>query len=168
MKDVLGRSWQMGTIQLDSQMPQRFGLTYMGADNHEHTPVRDPSCAAGLARALHGHPDRALRRRLPGLAGAGAGARRARRGGSSRAARTPWRAQLGDAGYRVDVDDRAETLGKRIRDVELEKVPYAVVWGDRESEAALAVRRRGGEAQATLSLDELLAELAEQIPTHGS
>ena len=68
------------------------------------------------------------------------------------------------AGYRVDVDDRAETLGKRIRDAEVEKVPYAVVWGDRESEAALAVRRRGGDGQATLSLDELLAELAAQIP----
>ena len=77
-------------------------------------------------------------------------------------------ARLRDAGYRADVDDRGETLGRRIRDVELEKVPYAVVWGDRESDDALAVRRRGGDAQATLSLDELLAELASQSPTTGS
>ena len=74
MTDVLGRSWQMGTIQLDSQMPARFGLTYMGADNAEHTPYVDPPRALRLARALHRDPDRALRRRVPVLARAGADA----------------------------------------------------------------------------------------------
>ena len=53
MTDVLGRSWQMGTIQLDSQMPKQFGLTYMGADNAEHTPYVVPPRAARLARAVH-------------------------------------------------------------------------------------------------------------------
>ena len=62
--------------------------------------------------------------------------------------------------YRVDVDERDETLGKRIRDAELEKVPFVVVYGDRESEDALAVRERGGE-QSTLPLDELLEKLRE-------
>ena len=55
----------MGTIQLDAQMPARFGLTYMGADNHEHPVVRHPPRAARLARAVHRDPDRALRRRFP-------------------------------------------------------------------------------------------------------
>ena len=67
--------------------------------------------------------------------------------------------RLREAGYRVDVDERDETLGKRIRDSELEKIPVVVVFGERESEAALAVRTRG-EGQSTRSLDELLADLA--------
>jgi len=67
-------------------------------------------------------------------------------------------------GYRVEVDERDETLGRRIRDTELAKVPYAVVWGDRESERSLAVRVRG-EGQATMTLDELLETFAAQIPS---
>ena len=63
------------------------------------------------------------------------------------------------AGYRVDIDERDETVSKRIRDAEVEKVPYVIVVGDRESEQSLAVRRRGGE-QATLSVEELRQELA--------
>ena len=83
MTDVLGRSWQMGTIQLDCQMPARFGLTYMGADNREHSACRHPPRALRVVRALHRDPRRALRRRLPVLARAGAGARRARGRGAS-------------------------------------------------------------------------------------
>ena len=74
MTDVLGRSWQMGTIQLDAQMPAQFGLTYMGAGQRRAHALRRPPRAARLARALHGDPDRALRRRVPVLARAGAGA----------------------------------------------------------------------------------------------
>jgi threonyl-tRNA synthetase len=66
--------------------------------------------------------------------------------------------KLGD--FRVEVDDSDETVGKRIRNAEVEKVPYVVVWGDRESDAALAVREHGGE-QSTKSLDELMAELRQ-------
>jgi threonyl-tRNA synthetase len=68
------------------------------------------------------------------------------------------------AGVRVDTDERDETLGKRIRDAELQKVPYVVVWGDRETRDAMAVRRRGGERVETLSLDRLVEEIAEQSP----
>jgi threonyl-tRNA synthetase len=67
--------------------------------------------------------------------------------------------QIEAAGYRVDVDERAETVSKRIRDAELEKVPKVIVYGDRESDDALAVRDRGGE-QSTLSVENLLADLA--------
>src|SRR5204862_8163487 len=63
-------------------------------------------------------------------------------------------------GLRVDVDERDETVGKRIRDAEVEKIPYVVVYGDKESDEALAVRKRGGE-QSTLSLDRLRAEISE-------
>jgi threonyl-tRNA synthetase len=77
-------------------------------------------------------------------------------------------ARLAAEGYRVEVDERDDTLGKRIRDAELQKVPFVVVYGDRESDAArswrefaqLAVRERGGE-QSTVSLDDLLARFGE-------
>jgi threonyl-tRNA synthetase len=69
------------------------------------------------------------------------------------------RERIEAAGYRVDVDERAETVGKRIRDAELEKVPKVIVYGDRESDEALAVRDRGG-GQSTASVEELLADLA--------
>ena len=70
------------------------------------------------------------------------------------------RERLEAEGYRVELDDRDDTLGKRIRDAELEKVPFVVVYGDRESDDALAVRERGGE-QSTMSVDELLARFGE-------
>jgi threonyl-tRNA synthetase len=62
--------------------------------------------------------------------------------------------------YRVEVDDRDETVGRRIRDAELEKIPYVIVYGDKESDEALAVRKRGGE-QSTLSLEALRAEISQ-------
>ena len=69
--------------------------------------------------------------------------------------------RIASAGFRADVDERDETLGKRIREAELEKVPFVVVYGDRESDEALAVRERGG-GQTTRSLSELL-ELFRQL-----
>jgi threonyl-tRNA synthetase len=67
----------------------------------------------------------------------------------------------------VDVDERDETLGKRIRDSELEKTPFTIVYGDRESDESLAVRERGGE-QSTVSLEELLQRFREEIATIGA
>ena len=95
---------------------------------------------------------------FPLLARARAGAAAPRRRVPSRRRRGSLRDRVLAEGYRVDVDERDETLGKRIRDAELEKLPYVVVYGDKESDEALAVRERGGE-QSTKSLDELLAEL---------
>jgi threonyl-tRNA synthetase len=72
------------------------------------------------------------------------------------------RERITAAGFRVDADERDETLGRRIRDAELEKIPYVVVYGDKETDESLAVRRRGAE-QSTKSLEELLAEFREQV-----
>ncbi len=76
--DALGRSWQCGTCQLDFQMPERFGLSYVGADDAPHLSGDDSPRPAGFDGALRGDPDRALRRALSGLAGAGSGNRIAR------------------------------------------------------------------------------------------
>jgi threonyl-tRNA synthetase len=161
--DTLERSWQLGTIQLDAQMPARFGLSYMGPDNREH-PV------FVVHRAFFGSFERFIAILIEHYAGAfplwlaPVQVRVVPVGQAHHEAAQALAGKLRAAGVRVEVDDRAETLGKRIRDAEVEKVPYAVVWGDRESEAALAVRRRGGEGQDTLSLEALLAELAAAAP----
>ena len=154
MTDTLGRSWQMGTIQLDYQMPMRFGLTYMGADNREHHPVV-------VHRALLGSLERFIGILVEHYGGAfpfwlaPVQARVVPVGEGHREAANALRGRLFDAGYRVDVDQRDETVGKRIREAEVEKVPFVLVYGDRESDDALAVRERGG-GQATASLAELL------------
>ena len=155
MTDVLGRSWQMGTIQLDSQMPARFGLTYVGEDNAEHTPYV-------IHRALFGSLERFMGILIEHYGGAfplwlaPVQVRVIPVGEDHREAARALAKKLDE--FRVEVDDSDETVGKRIRNAEIEKIPYVVVWGDRESESALAVREHGGE-QSTKSLDELLAEL---------
>ncbi len=157
MTDSLGRSWQMGTIQLDYQMPTRFGLTYSGADNTDHDPVV-------IHRALLGSLERFTGILIEHYAGAfpfwlaPVQVRIIPVGEDHREAARALKEQLG--GYRVEVDERDETVGKRIRDAELEKIPYVIVYGDKESEQSLAVRKRGGE-QSTLSLDRLRAEISE-------
>ena len=161
MTDVLGRSWQMGTIQLDYQMPAQFGLTYMGPDNREHSPVV-------IHRALLGSLERFLGILIEHYAGdfpfwlAPVQARVVPVAETHRAAAGALAGRLVAEGFRADADERDETLGKRIRDAELEKVPFVVVYGDRESDDALAVRERGGE-QATLSLDELLGRFRDLV-----
>ncbi|HEV2592910.1 MAG TPA: threonine--tRNA ligase [Gaiellaceae bacterium] len=158
--DTLGRSWQLGTIQLDRQMPQRFGLTYVGADNAEH-PV------FVIHRALYGSFERLVGILLEQYAGAfpfwlspeqiriipvaekhGAAAR-----------------ELASKlePYRVEVDQTVETLGKKIRNAEVQKVPYVIVFGDKESDESLAIREHGG-AQETLSLRDFREKLATLIP----
>ena len=157
MNDSLGRSWQIGTVQLDLQMPKRFGLTYQGDDNAEHTP-------AMIHRALLGSLERFV------------GIYLEHTGGDLPLVLAPEQVRVlaiserfaADAesladdlrvhGFRASVDEREETLGRKIRDAELAKIPYVVVWGERESLDALAVRRRGGE-QTTVGWEALLSEL---------
>ena len=163
LTDVLGRGWQMGTIQLDQQMPARFGLTYMGPDNHEHGVYV-------IHRALFGSFERFIGILVEHYGGAfpfwlaPVQARIVPVGEGHRDAAAELRVRLEQEGFRVEVDERDDTLGKRIREAELQKVPFVIVYGDREAEAArawrelgkqLAMRERGGE-QSTVSFDELL------------
>jgi threonyl-tRNA synthetase len=154
LTDVLGRSWQLGTIQYDMQMPARFGLTYMGADNAEHMPIV-------IHRALYGSFERFIAILIEHYGGefpfwlAPVQARVLPVGAAHRQAASALRDRLEREGYRADVDERDETLGKRIREAELEKIPFVLVYGDRESEDSLAVRERGA-GQSTRPLAELL------------
>jgi threonyl-tRNA synthetase len=163
MTDVLGRSWQLGTIQLDAQMPARFGLTYMGPDNQEH-PV------FVIHRAFFGSFERFIGILTEHYAGAfpfwlaPVQVRLIPVGEGHRDAVQQLRQRFEAEGFRVDVDQRDETLGKRIREAELEKIPYTIVYGDRESDESLAVRERGGE-QLTASLAELLERFRAELAT---
>ena len=168
MKDVLGRSWQMGTIQLDSQMPQRFGLTYMGADNHEHTPYV-------IHRALLGSLERFIGILIEHYGGAfplwlapvqvrvvpvGEGHHDAARALAARLARR----RLPGRRRRSRRDARQADPRRRAR----EGAVRGRVGRPRVATTRSPCGGAAGDAQATLSLDELLAELAAQIPTTGS
>ena len=160
MKDSLGRSWQMGTIQLDSQQPGRLNCRYIGADNAEHVPYV-------VHRALMGSFERFIGILTEHYAGAfpfwiapvqirilpvGEGHREAAHALAERL-----------APYRVEVDDSDDTVGKRIRNGEVAKIPYVIVYGDKESDESLAIREHGGE-QTTLSLADFRARLATLDP----
>src|SRR4029453_8630780 len=180
MTDVLGRSWQLGTIQLDAQMPARFGLTYMSADNRENTRfvlhrarLRPPYMSADnrenpvfvIHRALLGSLERFIGIIIEHYGGAfpfwlsPVQVRIIPVGEDHRDDVRTVAGALHEAGFRVDVDDRDETVGKRIRDAELEKIPKPIVSGDRESPDSLSVRARGG-AQYQKPLVDFVAELA--------
>jgi threonyl-tRNA synthetase len=134
MTDSLGRSWQIGTVQLDYNMPMRFGLTYTGADNADHQPVM-------IHRALMGSYERFIAILLEHT------------GGELPVWLTPVQAivlpiadrhadygrevlaRLGEFGVRAELDDRTESVARKIRDAELRKVPFMLVVGDRERDA---------------------------------
>ncbi len=147
MTDSLGRSWQLGTVQLDYSMPERFELSYTGADNHEHRPVM-------IHRAMFGSYERFIGIMLEHYAGElplwltpvqaivlpvseryneyGAAVRDDLRGEDTR----------------IELDDRNESIGRKIRDAELRKIPYMLIVGEREQgEHAVAVRTHGGTGE---------------------
>jgi threonyl-tRNA synthetase len=154
--DALGRSWQLGTIQLDRQMPARFGLTYMGADNEEHSVFV-------IHRALYGSFERLIGLLVEHWAGAfpfwlaPVQIRVLPVGESHRPAAAELAARLRP--YRVEVDESDETVSKRIRNAELQKIPFVIVYGDKESDDSLAIREHGG-GQSTLSLADFQARIA--------
>jgi threonyl-tRNA synthetase len=156
MLDSLGRSWQLGTVQLDYQMPQRFGLTYQGADNAEHTPVMIHCAKAGSFERFIG----ILLEHFAGALPFWLAPVQVRILPVGESHRTAAEQLAGRLPYRVEVDESDETVGKKIRNAEVEKIPYVIVYGDKESDDALAVRERGGK-QSTLSFDELRERLTQ-------
>ncbi len=159
MTDSIGRSWQLGTVQLDYSMPERFELTYTGADNAEHPPVM-------IHRALLGSFERFIGILIEHYAGefplwlapvqAAVLPLADRHEGYAHEVA----AALAAAGLRAEVDDRTESVGRKIRDAELRKAPYMLIVGDREAEQrAVALRRHGEGDQGTLSLEEAVDRL---------
>jgi len=138
--DALGRSWQCGTCQLDFQMPERFDLTYVGADDATHRPVMIHRALLGSMERFAGILIEHYAGRFPvWLAPVQAIVLPVSDKHNEYADRVA--AELREAGVRVEVDERSESVGKKIRDAELGRYPYMLVVGDRELEAgAVAVR----------------------------
>jgi threonyl-tRNA synthetase len=161
--DAIGRSWQLGTVQVDYYMPEQFALTYTGADNAEHRPVM-------VHRALMGSFERFIGILIEHYAGefplwlapvqalvlpiADRHVEYAREAA----------AELREAGLRVEIDERSESIGKKIREAEVLKVPYMLVVGDAEQEArAVAVRRHREGDQGSQPLAQFAEHALHEI-----
>jgi threonyl-tRNA synthetase len=161
--DAIGREWQGSTIQLDFVLPERFDLSYVGADNQRHRPVM-------IHRAIYGTLERFVGGLIEHFAGAfpvWLAPVQVRVLPISDELVEPARAvqqALQDVGVRAELDDRTETLSYRIRDGELQKVPYLAVIGNREAEAGtVAVRRRGAEKkQVVMPVAEFVAQVSDE------
>jgi threonyl-tRNA synthetase len=154
--DAIGRKWQCATIQLDYQMPQRFGLKYVGADNAEHQPVM-------IHRAIFGSLERFIAILIEHYVGAFplwlAPVQVAvlpiadRHLDYARQVHS----HLGAVGLRVEVDERQEKIGYKIREAQLQKVPYMLVVGDKEADqGSVSVRSRASGDQGSRPLDEFV------------
>jgi len=161
--DSIGRAWQLGTIQLDYNAPERFDLTYVGEDNAVHRPVV-------IHRAVSGSFERFIAILIEHFAGAfpvWLAPEQVRVLPISDEVITAARAvadRLRQAGIRATLDDRADTLNYRIRDGEVHKVPYMAVIGKREAEAGtVALRIRGtGKKQDIVSVEDFIARVARE------
>jgi threonyl-tRNA synthetase len=159
MTDTIGRSWQLGTVQLDYVMPERFDLAYTGADNADHRPVM-------IHRALMGSFERFIGILIEHYAGefplwlAPVQARVLPLADRHADYAREVAEALAADGLRAELDDRTESVGRKIREAELRKVPYMLVVGDREAEQrAVSLRRHKEGDLGTLSLDEAIARL---------
>ncbi|MDR2175072.1 MAG: threonine--tRNA ligase [Synergistaceae bacterium] len=159
LEDCIGRTWQCGTIQLDFQMPERFDLTYIGADGKEHRPVM-------LHRTILGSIERFLGILIENYAGAFpfwiAPVQVKLIPIQNQGAHEEYARELAETfkawGLRAETDTRDEKLGKRIRDAQMQKVPYMIVIGDKEVESrVVAVRERSKGDLGSMSLDEFKA-----------
>ncbi len=161
--DAIGRTWQCGTIQLDFQMPQRFELEYQGADGEKHRPIM-------IHRVLFGSIERFIGILIEHFAGAF----------------PAWlapvqvkvlpisdkfseyadqvRKQLDEAGIRVELDTRSEKIGYKIREAQMQRIPYMLIVGQKEQEEGLvAVRSRAAGDEGQKPLSEFLASLKDEI-----
>ena len=163
VRDAIGRKWQLGTIQVDYNLPERFELTYIGEDNAKHTPVM-------IHRAPFGSLERFVAVLIEHCAG-----------------KFPlWLAptqvkilpisdkflpyaeivlsHLKNADIRAEIDDRNEKIGKKIRDTEMAKIPLMLVLGEKEvTENKVAIRRQGKGDQGVTTIPEFIAQVAEEV-----
>jgi len=166
--DAIGREWQGATIQLDYELPERFQLEYTGTDNKPHRPVM-------IHRAIYGTLERFVGFLIEHFAGAfplwlsPEQVRVLPIADTQLEAARRTAAAVRAAGLRVHLDDRSETLNYKIRDGEIQKVPYLAVVGQREAEAGtVAVRARGaGKKQEILPLDDFVRRLVEEVRTRS-
>lgn len=161
-RDAIGRTWQMSTVQLDFQLPERFQMEYTGADNSKHRPIM-------IHRALFGSVERFMGVLVEHYAGAfplWLSPEQARilpvKADNEEYAKNIEQ-KLKQAGYRVSIEAATEPLGNRIRKAKLEKLPYVLVVGDDDvANGTIGVNPRGNEVERGVTIDEFLIRLEEE------
>ena len=167
VKDALGRRWQLGTIQVDYNLPERFELEYTGADNQKHRPVM-------IHRAPFGSMERFVALLIEHTAG-----KFPIWLAPTQAVVLPVSEKFNDYAYKIakdlkkldiraEVDDRNEKVGRKIRDNELKRIPYLLIVGEKEAEnEEVSVRKQGGEVKGTVKIstfaEEVLAEVRDMM-----
>jgi len=162
LRDCLGRTWQCGTIQLDFQMPERFDLTYIGTDGEKHRPVM-------VHRTVFGSVERFIGILIEHYAGAfptwlaPVQVKVMNITDNQGKYASEIRAKLRAAGIRAEVDLRNEKIGYKIREAQLQKIPYMLVLGDKEmNEGIVAVRSRKDGDIGTMKFEDFLAKVKEE------
>ena len=163
VKDAIGRRWQLGTIQVDYQLPQRFQLEYIGEDNQKHRPVmihRAPfgsmeRFVAVLIEHTAGHfplwltPDQVAI--LPVSE-------------KYQEYAEQLKAYFDTQDVRSVIDDRSEKIGRKIRDTELKHIPYMLIVGEKEqAEGTVSFRQRGGGEQGTMKYEDFAKKIIEEV-----
>lgn len=163
MKDCLGREWQMGTIQVDFQLPLRFGLSYIDSDGEKKTPIM-------IHRALFGSFERFIGIITEHFAGAfptwlaPVQVRILPIADSHKDYSEKLKEELEEKGIRVELDDRQEKIGYKIREAQMQKIPYMLVIGDKEVEAnAVGVRSRKDGDIGQMPIDEFIQKIKKEI-----
>ena len=163
LQDCLGRTWQCGTIQLDFQLPERFELEYTGADGQKHRPIM-------IHRVVFGSIERFIGILIEHFAGAfplWLAPEQVRILPISERHHEKAREiyqQLFDAGMRVEIDERSEKIGYKIREAQLQKIPYMLIIGDKEAESGtVSVRRRGEGDLGAVKTEAFLATALAEI-----
>ena len=163
VKDALGRRWQLGTIQVDYNLPERFELEYTGADNQKHRPVM-------IHRAPFGSMERFVAVLIEHTAG-----KFPLWLAPTQAVILPVSEKYNEYAYsvvkqlkqfdiRAEVDDRNEKVGRKIRDNELKRIPYLLIVGEKEAEdEAVSVRKQGGEDKGTINLLTFAKEISREV-----
>ncbi|AER66460.1 Ser-tRNA(Thr) hydrolase, threonyl-tRNA synthetase [Thermovirga lienii DSM 17291] len=162
LEDCIGRTWQCGTIQLDFQMPEKFDITYVGPDGEHHRPVM-------LHRTVFGSLERFLGILIEHYAGAfpfwlaPVQVKILPVRGEYNGYASEVFDKLKEKGFRVELDQREEKLGKKIRDAQMEKIPYMLVIGSKEAqEQTVAVRERQAGDLGSMTLEELVKLLEDK------
>ncbi len=163
VKDVIGRDWQLGTVQVDYNLPVRFGLSYVGADNQPHVPVMIHRAPFGSLERFTGLLIEHFEGKFPAWL-APEQVRVIPISEKTLEAAEAAAAKLADAGVRVAVDRTNEKVGAKIRVARLDRVPYILVLGAKEVEdGTVSVRHRDNEDLATMTLEEFTQQITTEI-----
>ncbi|MGD0638552.1 MAG: threonine--tRNA ligase, partial [Nitrososphaerales archaeon] len=163
IKDSLGREWQCCTIQLDFQMPKRFRLTYVGSDGKDHTPIVIHRTIYGTLERFIGIITEHYQGKFPVWVSP-VQVRVLPVSDDNKAYSAEVASVLRDAGIRVETDFDSGTVGGKIRNAQLQKIPYMLIIGGKEQEArTISVRARDGDVRYGVKVDEFVAELKQKI-----